>query len=214
MPDLPERDLYEILEVGPEAKPNEIKQAFRRLTKQHHPDANPTDPNASARFRELLTAYRVLSSRNARTVYDWQRRKRLEEARRHSLWEQMKDIFAREENSEPGMESLGFVVGIRVTALVLLLFALAGSLTGAWLAWHAGTPQEYGRALFALKFFSFLAVFLGNNVLLVVTDITSKLSLSRRELYFISLVVTLLFAQVAFQESVLSLLFPRSAPEL
>ncbi len=64
------RDYYEVLGVPRGASESEIKKAYRRLARDHHPDANPGDPGAEERFKELTEAYEVLSSREARQAYD------------------------------------------------------------------------------------------------------------------------------------------------
>ena len=64
------RDYYQILGVDREADSNQIKRAFRRLARQTHPDANPGDPQAEARFREVAEAYEVLSDPDRRRSYD------------------------------------------------------------------------------------------------------------------------------------------------
>lgn len=63
-------DLYSILEVSRDASAEEIKRSYRRLARQSHPDANPDDPEAEARFKELAAAYEVLSDPNKRANYD------------------------------------------------------------------------------------------------------------------------------------------------
>lgn len=64
------KDYYEILGVGRDAGPDEIKKAFRRLARETHPDANQADPEAEARFREIAEAYEVLSDPQKRARYD------------------------------------------------------------------------------------------------------------------------------------------------
>ena len=55
-------DYYETLGVARDAGAEEIKKAFRRLARESHPDANPDDPSAEARFRDVAEAYeRVLN---------------------------------------------------------------------------------------------------------------------------------------------------------
>lgn len=63
-------DLYEVLEVSRTATADEIKKAYRRLARQHHPDANPDDPAAEARFKEVAQAYEILSDPAKRQRYD------------------------------------------------------------------------------------------------------------------------------------------------
>ncbi|MGD2205282.1 MAG: J domain-containing protein [Anaerolineae bacterium] len=72
------RDYYKILGVDKNATEKDIKQAFRRLARQHHPDVNPDDPRAEERFKEINEAHEVLSDPEKRQKYDrlgadWQR---------------------------------------------------------------------------------------------------------------------------------------------
>lgn len=64
------KDYYAILGVSRDATQEEIKRAFRRLARETHPDANPGDPDAEARFREVAEAYEVLSDPERRRRYD------------------------------------------------------------------------------------------------------------------------------------------------
>lgn len=61
---------YEILGVSREATTAEIKAAFRRIARESHPDANPNNPAAEARFRAAAEAYEVLSNGEKRRRYD------------------------------------------------------------------------------------------------------------------------------------------------
>lgn len=64
------RDYYEILGVGRSADAAELKKAYRKLALQYHPDRNPGDPEAEARFKEAAEAYEVLSNPEKRQRYD------------------------------------------------------------------------------------------------------------------------------------------------
>jgi len=63
-------DHYELLGVSRDADPDEIKRAYRRRARELHPDANPDDPSAEARFKEVALAYEVLSDPQRRQQYD------------------------------------------------------------------------------------------------------------------------------------------------
>lgn len=70
-------DFYEVLGVSPDAGPEEIKAAFRRLGKKHHPDANPGfSQAANERFKRVSEAYSVLSDPDRRREYDRMRPRR------------------------------------------------------------------------------------------------------------------------------------------
>lgn len=64
------RDYYEVLGVNKNAPDGEIKKAFRKLAKQYHPDVNPGDKVAEAKFKEINEAYEVLSDAQKRSQYD------------------------------------------------------------------------------------------------------------------------------------------------
>ena len=64
------RDYYEVLGVGKNATEQEIKSAYRRLARQHHPDKNPDDNQAEDRFKEAAEAYAILSDGEQRARYD------------------------------------------------------------------------------------------------------------------------------------------------
>jgi curved DNA-binding protein len=64
------KDYYKILGIDKKATEKEIKSAFRKLARQHHPDVNPDNPQAEARFKEINEAYEVLGDPEKRVKYD------------------------------------------------------------------------------------------------------------------------------------------------
>ena len=76
------KDYYKILGVDRKASDDDIRKAYRKLAKQHHPDYNPNNKQAEERFKEINEAYEVLSDAKKRSHYDrlgsdysqWQRR--------------------------------------------------------------------------------------------------------------------------------------------
>jgi len=64
------RDYYSILGVNRNASEREIKQAYRKLARQYHPDVNPGDNSAEAKFKEINEAYEVLSDKEKRQKYN------------------------------------------------------------------------------------------------------------------------------------------------
>ncbi len=64
------RDYYDILEVSRNASPEEIKKAYRKMAIKYHPDKNPNDPSAEAKFKEAAEAYEILSNPEKKQRYD------------------------------------------------------------------------------------------------------------------------------------------------
>lgn len=64
------KNYYDVLGVSKTASDKEIKQAYRKLARKHHPDVNPGDKSADARFKDINTAYEVLSDPKKRKPYD------------------------------------------------------------------------------------------------------------------------------------------------
>ncbi len=83
------RNYYDILGVPRNASDKDIRKTYRRLARQHHPDVNPGDKAAEARFKEINAAYEVLSNTEKRRKYDrygdqWQYADQIEQAQRQS----------------------------------------------------------------------------------------------------------------------------------
>ncbi len=81
------QDYYQVLGVARGASEKEIRQAYRKLARQYHPDLNPNDKAAEARFKEIGEAYEVLSDPEKRKKYDryghnWQQAEAAEAAAR------------------------------------------------------------------------------------------------------------------------------------
>jgi DnaJ-class molecular chaperone len=66
----PDRDYYEVLGVPRTASQKEIKSAFRKLARKHHPDVNPSEAGASEKFKEINEAHEVLGDPEKRKKYD------------------------------------------------------------------------------------------------------------------------------------------------
>ena len=64
------RDYYEVLGVSKDAGDNDLKKAYRQLAKKYHPDSNPGDKEAEAKFKEATEAYAILSDPEKRKAYD------------------------------------------------------------------------------------------------------------------------------------------------
>ena len=64
------RDYYEVLGVNRNASADEIKSAYRKLSKKYHPDLNPDDAAAEEKFKEVNEAYQVLSNSEKKARYD------------------------------------------------------------------------------------------------------------------------------------------------
>jgi DnaJ domain len=67
---LPAKTLYDLLGVRPDDDTETLQSAFRDAAKAHHPDLNPGDPDASQRFRQIVTAYGILRNAEQRGAYD------------------------------------------------------------------------------------------------------------------------------------------------
>jgi len=67
---MPVKDYYQTLGISRGASEKEIRQAYRRLARKHHPDVNPSDKAAESKFKEISEAYEVLNDSEKRAKYD------------------------------------------------------------------------------------------------------------------------------------------------
>ena len=65
-----QKDYYGVLGVSRDAKPDEIRKAYRHLARKHHPDVNPGNKGAEEKFKQLSEAYEILSDEKKRKIYD------------------------------------------------------------------------------------------------------------------------------------------------
>ena len=63
-------ELYELLEISPDADEDAIKKAYRRLAVKYHPDKNPGDKEAEEKFKKISHAYEILGNKEKRQIYD------------------------------------------------------------------------------------------------------------------------------------------------
>jgi curved DNA-binding protein CbpA len=64
------KDPYKALGISRDASQDDVRKAHRKLVREYHPDANPEDPRAEGRFKEVQQAYEVLSDEKKRREYD------------------------------------------------------------------------------------------------------------------------------------------------
>ncbi len=101
------KDYYKILGVSRSASDDEIKQAFRKLARKYHPDVNPNDKQAEAKFKDINEAYQVLSDKEKRQHYDrfGQEWRSYQQAGKQGGFEWG---FGRGGSTSPGMGDTGF----------------------------------------------------------------------------------------------------------
>jgi DnaJ-class molecular chaperone len=105
------KDYYEALGVKRDASEKDIRQAYRRLARQYHPDVSPNDNTAEARFKEISEAYEVLSDTEKRAKYDryghdWQFAEQAEAARQAGGFRQGPFTYSYSTSGNPDLEDL------------------------------------------------------------------------------------------------------------
>ena len=109
-------DYYDILGVSRAADEKEIRQAYRRLARQHHPDVNPGDEDAAERFKSINAAYEVLSDADKRAKYDrygdqWQHAEQFEQQGRPDFSQFFRDGDFRTHDFGGGRGGFTFSAG-------------------------------------------------------------------------------------------------------
>lgn len=109
-------DYYKLLGVSKSADDKEIRQAFRKLARKHHPDLNPGDKDAEKKFKEINEAYEVLSNAENRGKYDrygdqWRNADRLKAQRGYGNGSQYGQAGGFEFNVDDLLGDLGNIFG-------------------------------------------------------------------------------------------------------
>jgi DnaJ-class molecular chaperone len=109
-----DKDFYGTLGVARDIPQEDLRTAYRKLAREHHPDVNPNDPKAEERFKEITAAYAVLSDPEKRTLYDEFGTQGLQdgfdpnEARSYQQWQRgaHRSPFQQDFRSEMDLEDL------------------------------------------------------------------------------------------------------------
>ncbi|PIJ55328.1 molecular chaperone DnaJ, partial [Leucobacter sp. OLES1] len=102
-----EKDFYQILGVAKDVSEADLKKAYRKLARKYHPDSNPGDTAAEARFKEISEAYSVLSDSEQRAEYDQIRAMGTGSARFTSGGQGFEDIFGGMFGQQGGHSATG-----------------------------------------------------------------------------------------------------------
>jgi curved DNA-binding protein CbpA len=127
------KDLYKLLGLPRDASQDDVQQAHRKLIRKHHPDVNPGEHSAEERFKEIQQAYEVLSNPEKRREYDKRfstsssgnpDRPRAGAASRRTVGSTTYTSTERVNRNRGSLFSLGYLLGIALVAVVLVLLAV------------------------------------------------------------------------------------------
>lgn len=135
MPATGEKDYYAALEVAKDATPADIKKAYRKLARKHHPDVNPGDAEAEERFKAIAEAYHVVSDPDRRQAYDRGPEQFAQEF-------DLSDFFQQFNRGFDGRRAQG---GVHFSANLADLFGVFGGQTGASAGGAPWTMPQPGR---------------------------------------------------------------------
>ena len=114
------KDLYLVLGVAKDSSDKEIRQAYRKLAREYHPDVNPGDKESEARFKEINAAHEVLGNKENRTKYDkygdqWEHADQIEEMQKQrgggNFYFDSSTSFGGGSGGTGGMGDLGGIFG-------------------------------------------------------------------------------------------------------
>jgi len=103
---MPFIDYYKILEIEKNATEAEIKKAYRKMARKHHPDLNPNDKEAEKKFKEINEANEVLSNPENRKKYD-QYGENWEHAEEYAKQQQGQQHYTKQQGNQGGFQSEG-----------------------------------------------------------------------------------------------------------
>ena len=105
---MPARDYYEVLGIPRDATADQVKKAYRKLARQHHPDVNPGDKAAESKFKEAQSAYDVLSDVEKRKRFDTYGHAAFESGASTGPRSGATEWSARQGSGGPGFENVDF----------------------------------------------------------------------------------------------------------
>ncbi|RYG32639.1 J domain-containing protein [bacterium] len=127
------KNYYDLLEVPKNAPEKDIKAAYRKLARKHHPDVNPGDKASEAKFKEVSHAYEVLSNPEKRKLYD----------QYGENWEQIQAGGVSTEGVNFG--GSGFGGGFDIGSIMEGLFG--GNKSGGFTDFGQGAPQDVEKTI-------------------------------------------------------------------